>query len=397
MKSDDPWFIARDGQQHGPLSEQEMQVFVERGHLRPNDLIWRQGFPDWRPAQSVFPPKPQTEPAPQTSSAGPTPPHQVTQSTPGPVAEPGISQASDGGDNTVANPDHYIEIDESAPGWGRAIATTVILGALSGIALWFFLHGPTNLFDQANLNGKSIPVVKAPITADATKTETKPKPVQATKIDVDQRLQKAELWQFLKAQYPKWYASVLSNTDQLDQGDGFDRRLSELLISRLIELRRLNADKVLASSPQSLANVATSFLDNLKHLAGLGAEPCYTFISKGEASPAVVDIMRKPGDTAPIHNQLLATFKASVEGQKKPVTHAPPLKTDYEALTNQLAKIGWNKEDIQLFANPKALSQAPPARVCQMVQDWFSAHLSLENAEIQERLLFETLRPVVSG
>ena len=48
------WYLARDGQQHGPLSENEMRAFVDLGHLRPDDLIWRAGFADWRPAPEVF-------------------------------------------------------------------------------------------------------------------------------------------------------------------------------------------------------------------------------------------------------------------------------------------------------------------------------------------------------
>jgi hypothetical protein len=50
------WYLARDGQQYGPLSETELGKFVELGHLQPTDLLWREGFPDWRPAMVVFPP-----------------------------------------------------------------------------------------------------------------------------------------------------------------------------------------------------------------------------------------------------------------------------------------------------------------------------------------------------
>jgi hypothetical protein len=32
-----------------------------------------------------------------------------------------------------------------------------------------------------------------------------------------------------------------------------------------------------------------------------------------------------------------------------------------------------------------------------MVQDWFAAHLAVSDQGIQERLLVETLKPVVSG
>ncbi|MBO0740779.1 MAG: DUF4339 domain-containing protein, partial [Hyphomicrobiaceae bacterium] len=51
------WYLARDGQQYGPLSEAELGRFVDLGHLQPTDLLWREGFPDWRPAMVVFPPR----------------------------------------------------------------------------------------------------------------------------------------------------------------------------------------------------------------------------------------------------------------------------------------------------------------------------------------------------
>ena len=52
------WYLAREGQQYGPLSDAELGKFVELGHLQPNDLLWREGFPDWRPALVVFPQRP---------------------------------------------------------------------------------------------------------------------------------------------------------------------------------------------------------------------------------------------------------------------------------------------------------------------------------------------------
>src|SRR5690606_19820090 len=63
------WYIARDGKQYGPLTDLEMRKFVELGHLRPSDLVWRYGFPDWRPALAVFPPQPRPQPAPPPQPA----------------------------------------------------------------------------------------------------------------------------------------------------------------------------------------------------------------------------------------------------------------------------------------------------------------------------------------
>src|SRR5258707_14485012 len=71
------WYLAREGQQYGPLSETELTKFVELGHLQPTDLLWREGFPDWRPAMVVFPPrKPAMQrPASPVRAAGPMAPH----------------------------------------------------------------------------------------------------------------------------------------------------------------------------------------------------------------------------------------------------------------------------------------------------------------------------------
>ncbi len=72
------WHLARDGRQYGPLSETEMRAFVDLGHLRPTDLIWRMGFPDWRPASEVFaaPTAPQEVLSKAVAPAQPTPAEQ---------------------------------------------------------------------------------------------------------------------------------------------------------------------------------------------------------------------------------------------------------------------------------------------------------------------------------
>lgn len=71
------WYVARDGRQHGPISDMEMRKLVELGHLRPADLIWRAGFADWRPAHSVFSSAP---PAPTPSLQPATAPMQTRAS-----------------------------------------------------------------------------------------------------------------------------------------------------------------------------------------------------------------------------------------------------------------------------------------------------------------------------
>ena len=56
------WYLARDGQQYGPLSDAEMKKFNELGHMQTTDLVWQKGFLDWRPASDVFEIAPKTRP-----------------------------------------------------------------------------------------------------------------------------------------------------------------------------------------------------------------------------------------------------------------------------------------------------------------------------------------------
>jgi len=49
------WHLVRSGKPYGPLSDREMLKFIELGHLEPTDLLWREGFSEWRHATVVFP------------------------------------------------------------------------------------------------------------------------------------------------------------------------------------------------------------------------------------------------------------------------------------------------------------------------------------------------------
>ena len=52
---------------------------------------------------------------------------------------------------------------------------------------------------------------------------------------------------------------------------------------------------------------------------------------------------------------------------------------------------------LQLFSDERALARAAPDKVCQLVYDWFAAQLAISDGEVQQRLLVDSLRPVVAG
>ncbi|MCB1521041.1 MAG: DUF4339 domain-containing protein [Hyphomicrobiaceae bacterium] len=47
------WYLARDGQQYGPITAIEFRKLVELRHLKPTDFVWRTGFSDWWQASDV--------------------------------------------------------------------------------------------------------------------------------------------------------------------------------------------------------------------------------------------------------------------------------------------------------------------------------------------------------
>lgn len=69
------YHIARDGQQIGVFPEEEVPAKIQEGSIKPNDLVWAAGMPDWKPAGEVFSPTfaEASAPAPGTEEAAPSP------------------------------------------------------------------------------------------------------------------------------------------------------------------------------------------------------------------------------------------------------------------------------------------------------------------------------------
>ena len=68
------WYYGQDGVQKGPVGIDQIQQLIRSGHLRGEDLVWREGMANWAPASSIqelfpvatpVPPSPAAPPAPQ--------------------------------------------------------------------------------------------------------------------------------------------------------------------------------------------------------------------------------------------------------------------------------------------------------------------------------------------
>lgn len=47
------WFLARDGQRYGPITNEDLRKLASTGHVKAEDLIWRQGFDEWVAASTI--------------------------------------------------------------------------------------------------------------------------------------------------------------------------------------------------------------------------------------------------------------------------------------------------------------------------------------------------------
>lgn len=508
------WFIARDGRQHGPVSDVELRKLVELAHLKPTDLVWRQGFSDWRTAASVFP-IPDTPPtaapsapaapaqpqaAPQTQAPGPAPgsgpmasgPQPITQHGPAPppaapIANPGQAPAPNtsfaaapgpgpsrglgpalgqqpsqpyapfghgqpnvagrapGPEPVPTRPLGSPVIPQPGPFGGPgpgpgpaaaprittdmrrpsepsqtthrrastrkaprlALVATALL-ALMGAGAWLSSQYKDEILGTASTSENGSASKESPnstaaaamVPPDRQGSQTAATPVAnvvPSTEEMDAKLQARRMWVVIKQQFPERYQQIVTQASRLAAEQKPQSDITAYLVSEIVKIRRENAQHALAASTARHKELAAAFLANLQELSRESGDGCYEFISRGETSAVILSRIEDPARSVEIETQLITIVTAVVEGRAQPSSHPVPVKTDYDVLAGELGRLGWTQADMRLFANPKELAQAPRDRVCSMLKDWFTAHLAIQDPSTQERLLFETLKPVVSG
>jgi uncharacterized Tic20 family protein len=72
------WFYTEDGEQRGPVGFEELKSRAEQESLRPDDLVWGEGMPQWKPAAQVegLYDSPRTAPPPLPGQSPDGPPHE---------------------------------------------------------------------------------------------------------------------------------------------------------------------------------------------------------------------------------------------------------------------------------------------------------------------------------
>jgi len=390
------WYLAREGQQYGPLTDPELAKFVELCHLQPTDLLWREGFPDWRPALVVFPTL-------AASAAGRKETLAPPQAGAKPVATPSMdamrpgADAVDAGKRASAVADSDDELEPRRRFFGARLLKRFLVVAIILTGAWFayvwradlgkFIGAlgtasPTSVMAATDRNGVDVPPLRG-FGPDAAQ--------------MDANLQATPLWRILKREFPDWYSERLKEIVALTQQSKDDTQIAQQMGRALVALRRQQTDNALSASLPSLKRIASTFYDNIAELRKQSTEACFAFISQGEASPVIVALLQGSPHTARLQTQLVSVFEAVADGRKLPRVYPKPRKTDYETLATALTSLGWSQADMQLFSDERELARAAPDKICQLVHDWFAAQLGLKDADVQLRLLVDSLRPVVAG
>jgi hypothetical protein len=421
------WYVARDGQQFGPVSDAEFRKLLELRHLRPDDLIWREGFDDWRPAASEMAPPPvavRPPPPPRLPPQSPAPlapqpapradlheppgarpfeprPAPRLNDQPQPARQPRVELPDDPLD------DVFDEFDAAPPRrrvWPKRVAAIVFFALTLAAAGWYAWPHRAELASLARsvapnaANGKATPAAPAAPVIDSASLSISPiAGFEADAVQTDARLQKAALWRILKRDFPDWYQARVRDASRLKSENRADAEIGDQMVQALVALRRDNAAHALAASTLRLRSIAAQFATTLGKLRQHSVDACYGFISRGEASPAVTTLLRDGASAADVHGVLATVFEAIAEGRKSPTTHLPPKQADFNLLLAELAGRGWTQADMQLFSDERALARAPPDQVCRLVTQWFEAHVAIKDQDVQLRLLYDALKPVVSG
>jgi len=396
------WYLARDGQQYGPLTELELATFIELGHLQPTDLLWREGFPDWRPAMVVFP---QAKPAPRTHQPAARPASAAASAEATADVRPHAQQRAAAGPAARTGPAHaaraYGEPEEEEPARGRGLRRALLLVtvlALVGGAGWYGYERRASIVEFAASLQPSA-ATTAPVSgADRKSLSTSPLAGFTGSVqEIDANLQATPLWRVIKREFPDWYAERLKEIAALVSQNKDEAAVGQRVARALVALRRENAKNALSADFRHLKVVATTFFENLVQLRKQSTQACFEFISQGEASPTIVALLQGSPHTAHLQAQLTAVFEAVADGRRAARVYPQPRKADYDVLQADLAKLGWTQADMQLFSDEKALARASHEKVCQLVHDWFAAQLAIKDADTQLRLLVDSLKPVVAG
>ena len=141
------WFYAEQGQQKGPVTFEQLQALAGSGELKPTDLVWTNGMPQWAPAGAqagLFPAGAHQPPPPDDGPPAPPPYDEMAAYAADPYAERRRYGAGYGGAQSYARP---------APSGGMSAGGKIaLMGGGAAMLLLFLCCGVVGVMVMANSN-----------------------------------------------------------------------------------------------------------------------------------------------------------------------------------------------------------------------------------------------------
>ena len=291
--------------------------------------------------------------------------------------------------------------DDAAPGrrsWVRRISAVAAVMLIVGGLGWLGWQNRSLISGASAIGGMVVATIVSSAAPSPELFRTSPFDAPGETRDlIDISLQRTAVWRMLKRDFPEWYAERLADVERMRTQKQDDRVVAKFLADVIVTLRRRHAQASLQSSPEHLKRMAGAFVANLKQLASRDGPTCFGLISFGESSLFMLELSRTPAFAETLQKQLIGIFEAIADGRANRQVHPATRRSDYDFLTKELTARGWTPADLATFSDPQKLSGASADKVCALVQEWFLAQLAIKDADLQSRLLSESLKPLVGG
>lgn len=455
------WFLARDGQQYGPIGDAELARLKGEGQILPTDLLWRDGLDEWQPAAHVLGVQSQPPPSPpprQQESAQPDrradtrqrAPHgqerqqqqyvPPSQSPEGSESQPGQGWRSPAyqvpwqdqptsAQGPQPSPDERSQPQRGAPARTVPVASEfeergtrerrrpeqqarapsrkparqgagigVWAGRIGALLFFVLTLGAAGWYAYPHREQISSAVASViPAREDASVRVPPMTGFNADRALTDEALQKALLWRTLKREFPDWYEKQIATAATLAGEQRSEAEIAAKLFGEIAELRRRNALNALSATQPRIKAIASTLANALTQLAETNVEQCYAVIAAGEAGPKFFEMIQTPALTPLLQGHLVAIFEAIADGRRTPRVWPQPKENDFGSLVSELEALGWSQGDLRLFSDNARLASAPPAQVCRLITQWYQGQLRLKDPDLQLRLIVDALRPLLSG
>ena len=168
-------------------------------------------------------------------------------------------------------------------------------------------------------------------------------------------------WSVVKREFPDWYGEQLRQAAELtaqNQPEARGQQASRRGAGRAAPPAR---QRRALRQHRTLKDVANAFLNNLKALAEPERRRLLRLHLAGRDRRRWCSrCCNRRSRARRCRRRSRPSSRPSPTAANRRRTHDRAVKNDYDVLVQELTKLGWKEDDLQVFSNPTLLSREPP-------------------------------------